>query len=71
MKQTWIPGKADAARVKRARKAQALRAERRGKSLIEQEASRRADDGIEAMKLELDGCKAPAQSTQSASGRRQ
>lgn len=51
---TWIPRKADAARVERARKAQALRALRRGKAAIEQEASRRADETIEVLKRSLE-----------------
>lgn len=54
MTKRWIPPNANAARVRRARKAQALRAERRGKAAIEMEASLRADEGIEAMKRELD-----------------
>jgi hypothetical protein len=67
MKQAWIPGKADAARVRRARQAKALRAERRGKQAIKLEAGRLADDAIEAMKREIDG----SQASQSASGKRQ
>jgi hypothetical protein len=63
---TWVPKKADAARVKRAREAQALRAERRGKAAIKLEASRRAAEGIEAVRRELD--QAP---TQPDSGKRQ
>ena len=66
MTQKWIPKKADAARVRRARDAR--RAERRGKSTIEQEASRRAGVGIEAMKLEL-GVR--DQGAQPVSGKRQ
>ena len=69
MKQNWIPGKADVARVSRARKAKAVRAERRGKNILEQEASRRADDGIEAMRAQLDGRE--GQATQPDSGKRQ
>jgi hypothetical protein len=69
MRQKWIPGKADATRVRRARRAKAVRAERRGKSVLEQEASGRADDGIEAMKAELD--RREPQATQPDSGKRQ
>jgi hypothetical protein len=50
----WIPKNADVARVTRARKAKALRALRRGKSALEFEASRRADEGLESIKRDLD-----------------
>jgi hypothetical protein len=60
MTKRWIPPKANAARVRRARKAQALRAERRGKAMIEVDASLRADEGIEALNRELDQKTPPA-----------
>lgn len=58
MSKRWIPPNANAARIRRARKAKALRAERRGKALIDMQASLRADESIEAMKRELDQKKA-------------
>lgn len=65
MQRGWIPKSADAARVTRARKAMALRANRRGKAALELEASRRADEGIDAARREL------VQTAHSDSGRRQ
>jgi hypothetical protein len=69
MKRKWIPKKSDVVRVVRARKAKALRAERRGKAMIEHEASRLADAGIEALVDEL-GLRG-GQGAHSASGKRQ
>lgn len=54
MTSKWIPKKADAARVARARKAKALRGERRGTALVKREAGRRADEALEALRQELD-----------------
>jgi hypothetical protein len=67
MPQKWIPKKADAGRAERARKAKALRAKRRGVAALREEASRRADVGVERMKGEL----GPDQAVQSDSGKRQ
>jgi hypothetical protein len=61
----WVPKKADPVRVKRARKAKALRALRRGKAAIEAEGSRQADEGVDALRRALD------QTIQPASGKRQ
>ena len=65
MKQKWIPKKANASQVTRARKAKALRALRRGKQALDVDASRRADEALEAARRELD------QTTQPPSGKRQ
>jgi hypothetical protein len=54
MTRKWIPKKADTVRVTRARKAKALRALRRGKTALDLEASRQADEGLETMKRTLD-----------------
>jgi hypothetical protein len=54
MTRNWTPKKSDAARVTRARKAKALRAVRRGKTALDLEASRRADEGLDAIKRDLD-----------------
>ena len=66
----WIPRKASRERVVRARKAKALRALRRGQQRILEEASLRADFGIERLKAEL-GAVPPAQGVHSVSGKRQ